>query len=64
MTNPLLTTKLHIPPTRAHLIPRPRLYHMLDQGLTLPLTLVSAPPGFGKTTLVSGWLQQVNLPAA
>lgn len=64
MKNPLLTTKLHIPLTQANLIPRPRLFRMLDQGLTLPLTLVSAPPGFGKTSLVTSWLDQCALPVA
>jgi LuxR family maltose regulon positive regulatory protein len=62
--NPLLTTKLHIPLTRADLIPRTRLFGLLDQGLTLPLTLVSAPPGFGKTSLIADWLEQRGLPAA
>ncbi len=52
---PLLTTKLYLPPARPNLVPRPRLTARLAEGLTKPLTLVSAPAGFGKTTLVSEW---------
>jgi len=46
------------------LVARPRLFHRLDQGLSFPLTLISAPPGFGKTSLVATWLYQRALPAA
>jgi LuxR family maltose regulon positive regulatory protein len=58
MTTPLLTTKLYIPPPRPNLVPRPRLIQRLDQGLKLGhrLTLVSAPAGFGKTTLITEWV--------
>jgi LuxR family maltose regulon positive regulatory protein len=52
----LITTKFHVPMISADLIPRPRLFDMLEQGLHQPLTLISAPPGFGKTTLVAGWM--------
>jgi len=52
----LLTTKLNIPQLSADLVPRPRLYKRLDEGLTHKLTLVSAPAGFGKSTLMIGWL--------
>ena len=52
---PILSTKLFAPPPRPTLVPRPRLVERLSHGLTLPLTLVSAPAGFGKTTLVSEW---------
>lgn len=52
----LITTKFHVPILSADLIPRPRLFDMLEQGLHQPLTLISAPPGFGKTTLVAGWI--------
>jgi len=52
---PILTTKLFVPPPRPTLVPRPRLLARLSQGLTLPLTLISAPAGFGKTTLISEW---------
>ena len=62
MTLPLLTTKLHIPPIRSELVSRPRLIERLDEGLGHKLTLVSAPAGFGKTTLLSEWVQ-VRRPA-
>ena len=55
---PLLQTKLYIPPVRPKLVSRPRLIERLDEGLDLGhrLTLVSAPAGFGKTTLLSEWV--------
>jgi LuxR family maltose regulon positive regulatory protein len=54
---PILTTKLYIPPPRpaAQLVTRPRLTARLQEGLTWRLTLIAAPAGFGKTTLVSEW---------
>ncbi|HWI66125.1 MAG TPA: hypothetical protein VNT75_30205, partial [Symbiobacteriaceae bacterium] len=55
MPYPLLATKLYLPPTRPNLVPRPRLTARLSEGLQRPLTLVSAPAGFGKTTLLSEW---------
>lgn len=55
MPTPLLTTKLYLPPARPTLVPRPRLTTRVSEGLTRPLTLISAPAGFGKTTLVSEW---------
>ncbi|MEO8396676.1 MAG: serine hydrolase [Chloroflexota bacterium] len=54
----LLRTKLYVPPKRPHLVPRPRLTERLNQGLTRKLTLISAPPGFGKTTTISNWIDQ------
>ena len=54
--SPLLETKLYIPKWRPELVPRPRLIERLDQGIDRKLTLVSAPPGFGKTTLLAEWL--------
>ncbi|RKY23192.1 MAG: hypothetical protein DRP83_09620, partial [Planctomycetota bacterium] len=56
MIMPLLTTKLYIPPPRPNLVPRPRLIERLNAGLHRKLTLVSAPAGFGKTTLLSEWI--------
>lgn len=56
MTTPLLTTKLYIPPHRPNLVPRPRLIERLNAGLHCKLTLISAPAGFGKTTLLSEWI--------
>ena len=53
MTAPLLTTKIHIPPVRAGLVSRPALLRRLDEGLSYNLVLISAPAGFGKTTLLS-----------
>ena len=52
MTTPLLSTKLYIPPLRPELVSRPRLTERLNAGLHRKLTLVSAPAGFGKTTLL------------
>ena len=60
----LLTTKLYIPQLTLDLVPRPHLYERLDEGLTRKLTLVSAPTGFGKSTLVTGWLSERDQPAA
>ncbi len=56
----LLTTKLYIPPTRQKLVPRPRLIARLNEGLHRKLTLISAPAGFGKTTLVSEWMEFIR----
>ena len=61
---PILQTKLYIPPIRSGLVPRPRLIERLNEGLSRKLTLVSAPAGFGKTTLVSEWLTGCAQPAA
>ncbi len=52
----LLATKLYIPPLRLDLIPRPRLVEQLDTHRDQKLILISAPAGFGKTTLVSAWI--------
>ena len=59
MVNPILATKLYIPPSRPELVPRPHLIERLNEGLHRKLTLVSAPAGFGKTTLVSNWLNKL-----
>ena len=64
MAAPLLTTKLYIPPVRPEVVPRPRLIEHLDAGLERKLTLVSAPAGYGKTTLISAWLQAARVPFA
>ncbi|MCB8983759.1 MAG: LuxR family transcriptional regulator [Ardenticatenaceae bacterium] len=56
MSGDLLQTKLYLPRLRPSLVPRPRLIETLNQGLTGKLTLISAPAGFGKTTLISSWI--------
>src|SRR3954451_6817958 len=53
---PLLTTKLHVPRRRRGLVARPRLNERLSRGDEAALTLVSAPAGFGKTTVLTEWL--------
>jgi LuxR family transcriptional regulator, maltose regulon positive regulatory protein len=53
---PLLQTKFYVPRSRHGLVPRPRLSGRLDSGAASRLTLVSAPAGFGKTTLLAQWL--------
>lgn len=53
---PLLATKLHAPGWRPGLVSRARLVVALDQAAGSKLTLISAPPGFGKTTLLAEWL--------
>jgi LuxR family maltose regulon positive regulatory protein len=75
MSSPLLATKLYTPPVRPELVVRPRLTGRLQagllqavqqpgQGFARALTLVSAPAGYGKTTLVSAWLRDTGLPVA
>jgi LuxR family maltose regulon positive regulatory protein len=61
---PLLTTKFYIPPLRAGLVPRPRLIERMTAGFNGKLTLISAPAGYGKTTLLSSWIARVDRPAA
>ena len=51
--DPLLSTKLYVPPARPDLVPRPRLIERLNEGLHCKLTLIAAPAGFGKITLLS-----------
>jgi len=57
---PILTTKLFTPPSRPNLVPRTRLIEQLNNGLHQKLTLISAPAGFGKTTLLSSWVAQID----
>ena len=56
MASPLLATKLHVPRRQRDLVARPRLSERLSRGAESALTLVSAPAGFGKTTLLTQWL--------
>jgi len=58
----LLTTKLYPPPVRTHILPRPQLIERLEAGTDGKLILVSAPPGFGKTTIIASWLQGITRP--
>ena len=60
----LLTTKLYIPQIHEDLVPRPQLYQRLDASMSRKLTLVSAPTGFGKSTLVTSWLADRDQSAA
>jgi LuxR family maltose regulon positive regulatory protein len=61
---PLLQTKLYVPSVWPELVSRPRLMARLDAGLGRRLTLVSAPAGFGKTTLLSEWVACCDCPVA
>src|SRR5437588_2401349 len=58
--NQLLVTKFYVPVALGPLISRPRLTGLLAESLKRPLTLVSAPAGFGKTTLLSAWQQSLQ----
>jgi len=64
MSTPILATKLYIPPPRSKAVLRPRLIERLNEGLHGKLTLISAPAGFGKTTLVSEWVASCGQPVA
>jgi LuxR family maltose regulon positive regulatory protein len=61
---PLLKTKIKRPPVRPDLLERSDLFRLLDQSTTVPLTIVSAPAGFGKSTLVCSWCEARMIPAA
>jgi LuxR family maltose regulon positive regulatory protein len=62
----LLATKLYMPPARpsGHTVVRSRLFGQLAEGLDGRLTLLSAPAGYGKTTLLGEWLSTYPCPAA
>jgi LuxR family transcriptional regulator, maltose regulon positive regulatory protein len=64
MSTPILATKLYIPPPRPNVVLRSRLIARLNEGLYRKLTLISAPAGFGKTTLLSAWLALCGRPVA
>ncbi len=61
---PLLTTKLYSPRVRDNLVDRPHLIELLNETLSLCpwFTLISAPAGYGKTTLVADWLKHAGSP--
>jgi LuxR family maltose regulon positive regulatory protein len=66
VSTPILATKLYIPPPRAKIVLRLRLIEWMNEGLLSgrKLTLISAPAGFGKTTLVSEWIAGCGRPVA
>lgn len=64
METPILATKLYLPPPPPNAIARPALHSRLQRGLAGKATLVVAPAGFGKTTLVSQWLATGAQPVA
>src|SRR5689334_19655404 len=62
--DPLLAIKLHIPRLPAQHVSRSRLLALLEQDVTRPLTLISAPAGSGKTTLLAEWASATTMPVA
>jgi LuxR family maltose regulon positive regulatory protein len=64
MSTPILATKLYIPPPQPRVVLRPRLIERLNEGPRRKLTLICAPAGFGKTTLVSEWVAGCERPSA
>ena len=61
MAVPLLRTKIYISPLQSEIVPRPRLIQRLNAGLLRAATLISAPAGFGKTTLLREWISDQDL---
>ncbi len=62
--NPILRTKLHRPQLSGRLVNRDRLIKTMDRVQEVPLTLVSAPAGYGKSVLVAQWIEQLDNPIA
>ncbi len=60
----MLLTKLHIPNAGDNIVHRPVLYEKLNKGLSRKLIIISAPAGFGKTSLISDWINQHKIPTA
>lgn len=60
----IIETKLHIPRIRQEVVARPILNAKLDKGLECKATLITAPPGYGKTTTVSEWTRNTAVPVA
>ena len=61
---PLLATKLRVPRVRAGLVQRPHLLDQLCRSFDRPITLISAPAGFGKSTLLAHWIAECKTPAS
>ncbi len=61
---PILATKLHIPPSTSNVVYRSRLFQVLNRGLEHKLILVSAPAGFGKTTVITSWFETLDCAVA
>ena len=61
---PIIRTRLHRPPVTGRLVCRERLHERMDLGLQMPLTVVSAPAGYGKSMLVSHWAERCRNPVA
>ena len=64
MSDALLETKFHMPRTRVQLVRRPHLNARLNSALSGKLTLISAPPGYGKTTVVEQWVRELERPVS
>ena len=64
MNDLIINTKLHRPPVDRHYVYRPHLIAQLDNHRGKPLTLVSAAAGYGKSALISSWLEKYENPAA
>jgi LuxR family maltose regulon positive regulatory protein len=64
ISDPIIGTKLHRPPIPSYVLRRERLLKELDEGRRLPLTLISAPAGYGTSTLASCWLEECDCPSA
>src|SRR5579875_3719952 len=64
MSTPVLVTKLFIPRPRPNIVPRPQLIERLNSSLHGSLSLISAPAGFGKTTVVGEWVAGCGRPVA
>ncbi|PKN98913.1 MAG: helix-turn-helix transcriptional regulator [Chloroflexi bacterium HGW-Chloroflexi-4] len=64
LSEPLLLSKLYSPPIRPNVVSRHRLVEKLNAGRLSKLTLISAPAGFGKTSLLSEWIAESKKPAA
>ena len=61
---PVINTKLYRPPVTPDLETRTSLLELLDENRQRPLTLISAPAGYGKSTLASMWLEASDFPSA